>query len=207
MVAFGVSDLFHGDVWPGVGYVFAGLGIASYAGGMIAKDRTQAEQAPLDSFSVEGWRRDVDYLSRLRELSGEERREFARRARELADRGRRTCEEARRHRFGAYWRARRRRVRVWAYAWLAAGIYVAANQAVVMHSPWYLASSVTGGSVILMVWFSWYDERMIKNTEGSAQIRASEMIRQWLQQVPDTPVPSLRQRLVLLVFPRRAAPR
>ncbi len=119
MVAFGVSDLFHGDVWPGVGYVFAGLGIASYAGGMIAKDRTQAEQAPLDSFSVEGWRRDVDYLSRLRELSGEERREFARRARELADRGRRTCEEARRHRFGAYWRARRRRVRVWAYAWPA----------------------------------------------------------------------------------------
>jgi hypothetical protein len=207
VVAFGVSDFFHRDVWPGAGYVFAGLGIAAYAGGVAAKDRAKAEQMPLDPFSVASWRRDVDYLSRLRRLSGEDRREFAQRARELADRGRRACEEARRHQFGAYWRRRRRRVRVWAYAWLAAGVYVAANQALVMHSPWYLAASLAGGSVVLMVWFSWYDERMVKTTEGNAQIEASELIEQWLDRLPDAPVPSCWQRVAMLIFPRRAASR
>jgi hypothetical protein len=204
VVAFGVSDVLGGDMWPGVGYVFAGLGIAAYAGGLAVKERAKAERTPPDSFSVPEWRRDVDHLSRLRRLSSADRHEFAQRARELADRGGQAIEEARRHRFGAYWRERHR-AQVWAYAWVAAGVLVAAKGTALFHSPWYLAFSVTGGSVVLMMWLSWYDARMVKTTEGNAQIRASELIQHWLDRLPDDPVPSLRQRLAMLISPRRAA--
>ena len=206
VVGFGVSEAFRADVLPGTAYVFAGLGIIVYAGGSIAKERATAEQTPIDPFSVEEWRRDLDYLGRLRRISREDRRELEDKTRELAARGKQACEEARQHRFSAYWRRCRRRVRVLTYLWLAFGVWVAARESSLMHSAWYLVSSLTGSSVILAVWFGWRDERMAKSAEGLAQIGASEQIRQRLQRLPDTPVPSLRQRLAMLISPGSVIP-
>src|SRR5205823_4748476 len=81
VVGVGVSGFFSGDVLGGVVYVFAGLAIAVGVGGMIVRDRAKDEEKPLDSFSVEEWRRDLDYLRGLRRISGQERREFEERAR------------------------------------------------------------------------------------------------------------------------------
>lgn len=203
VAAFGISDLFHADVIPGAAYFFTGLAIAAYAGGSIAKARAETEQAPPDRFSVEEWRRDLDHIIRLRRVSREDRREFVERARELAMEGKRACEEAQRQNFRVYWRGLRRRTRIFVNVWLAAGFYVAINQSLVTRSAWYLASSLAGGSAFLAVWIGWCDARMVKNSVGTAQLRASEMIRQRLQRLPDAPVPSLRQRLAMLISPGR----
>lgn len=69
VVGFGVSEFFRGDVMPGTAYVFAGMAITVYAGGSIAKDRAREEEKPPDSFSVEEWRRELDYLRGLHRVS------------------------------------------------------------------------------------------------------------------------------------------
>jgi hypothetical protein len=80
------------------------------------------------------------------QISREDCLRFRGRADLIAEHGEQLRAKARRSHFDAYWRTRRRRVRVTAYAWLAAGAYVAAREAWLAHSLWYLASAITGGA-------------------------------------------------------------
>jgi hypothetical protein len=206
VVGYGVSDAFRADFLPGMVYVLLALVIVFYAGGLAAKELAEVEDAAADPFSVEGWRWDLDYLRGLRRISRADRQAFEERARELEIHGEQLRELARQHRFRVYWRSRRRRVRVFAWVVVAFGGYVAVKVALLMHSPWYLASSPTGFSMILLVWFEWRQERMVKSAEGSDQIAASKKILRELRRLPDMPVPSLRQRMAMLISPGSAIP-
>jgi hypothetical protein len=204
VLAYGVSDTFHGDFLPGVAYVLAAMFMVFYGGGLAAKEVAEAEQAAEDPFSTIARRSAFDYLRGLLRIDPEDRQALEQRARELRSHGEQLREQAQQYRFSAHWMSRRRRVRVLAYLIIAAGAYIAIRGAMLIHSPWYLASFPTGFSMILYVWLEWRQERMAKRAEGLAQIAASEKLLRELRRLPDTPVPSLRQRLAMLISPGSA---
>lgn len=205
VAGYGASDAFHADFLPGMAYVLAALFLVFYSGGLAVKALAAAEDAAADPFSVEGWRRDLDYLSGLRRIPPGDRRLFKKRACELEIQGSQLCTAARQHGFRAYWRNRRRWVRVTAWTVVAVGIFVAVKEALVMDAPGYLAGLPAGFlSMILLAWSGWRDERMVKSSEGAGLITAAQKIVRELKRLPDTPVPSLRQRVAMLVFPGSA---
>jgi hypothetical protein len=118
---------------------------------------------------------------------------FQRRAQLLTARGLRLRAEARRSRFGAYWRSRRRRVRLTGYAWIVAGIYLAAREAWLAHSAWYLASVPVGCAWLAAVRITWWLEKKAAEADGSDLLEGAEQIRWRLGLLPH--VTSLRERL------------
>jgi hypothetical protein len=187
-------------------YVLAAVFLILYSGATAAKGLAEAEDAAADPFSVEGWRRDLDYLSGLRRILPADRRLFIQRAHELEMHGNQLCEQARQQHFWAYWRNRSRSARVIAWTVVALGIIAAVKEALVTHSPGFLAGLPVGFlSMILLTWCAWRDDRMFKNSEGTGLIAAAQKITRELNRLPDTPVPSLRQRVAMLVFPGGAA--
>jgi hypothetical protein len=207
VIGFGFSKIVGGDI-AGAAYVGAGLLFAAYGGSGIAQLLDEAEQPGTLPFRAGEWRRDLDYLRRLYRVSREDRQAFEQQASQLARCGEQACEQARSYRFGIYWRDRRRRVRAGAYLWIAAGVAVAVRVSFLMHSPPYLASSITGAvSVVLSAWALWHLKRRSMETSGHAQVRAAGRIRQELQRLQGSPVPTtLRKRLAMLISPESAAP-
>lgn len=184
LIGVGMSEYVTGhDVWA-LTYVFGGLATIAYSGVIIARERARDEERPVDTFSVEVWRRDLDYLRGLRRISHDERQEFEERARELESHGRQQRAEVERFSFRAYWRSRPHKERVMAARkWVAFAVATAGCHAVAMRSLWYLAFCLLGVSMIAVMWVRWLGERMVKSTDANAQIWAAERIRQWLKQL------------------------
>lgn len=191
MVSAGVTGLIT-RAWYAALLIAGAIFVQFYIGGEIA--RFLQRSADEVSVLLDRQRRDVEHLKGVYRISRDECALLQRREGELRAAARRMRTEPQQSNFRSYWRGRKRWMRLAAYAWVLLAVYIAAKQAWLTHSAWYLVSAVTGVSWIAAAWVAWRLERKSVQADADSLAKSASVLRRHLEELPHTATLSERLR-------------
>jgi hypothetical protein len=183
VLGVGVGEIYAGKP-DGVLILGAGALAPIYLGGYAGKLLRKDQREDTDLFGPNCWLPDIERLRTVDQLERHERSAYQKRADEVGFAGREKCLEVQESRFGAFWRSRKRRVRIIGYAWFVIGALFAVSGVRTVGSAWCIAALPLGASWLGGQWVVWHLENSVKNAVGRNLLEGAEQIRKRLGDLP-----------------------